>query len=211
MANKKTTLFIKRTMPLFILIASVFMGIGYASLTSVSLNIIGGLSGKIPDGVHIQNVEYVKKNETDVTTSTIDSFFTSSLSMTIHLDADSNDYEIYRITVKNKTNERYRYIGINYDEIFFKIKNDNIEFFEVTQGEESISPGTILEPNQEKTFLIKFKYVDNYIPSEENTLSNIINFKFSPINSKIVFNSMGGNIDTSSYEGLITHEDEVYK
>lgn len=205
--NKKQL--IKRIMPSFILIISLFMGIGYSTVTGTYLTLKGEAKSKNPKGVFIYNVEYVKQNESDTTTSTINTYVDTTLSSTIKLSDEENDYEIYRIYIKNNSSDNHMYLGMSYDDKYFSIPNSNVKFSVINDGDEGLKEKDIIQGKEERTFLIKFEYIDNYIPTDKNTLSILINFKFNPINSKIVFNANGGNI--SSSQEWIGSGEEVYK
>ena len=209
--KKKTPLIYKRLLPLTILITVLFMGIGYATVTSTYLTINGDITSKNPTGVFIYNVEYVKKNENDVSDSIVETYVDATLSTTIKLDNNESDYETYRIYVKNNSTDSYMYFGITYNESYFQIPNENIIFEEKTSGEESISKGFIIEGKEEKVFQVTFKYKDGYKPNQLNVLSSIINFKFNPITSKIVFDANGGTITNTNNPDWIGEGEEVYK
>jgi len=53
--------------PIFLLIATFFMGIGYAAINSISLNIEGTAIANYPKGLFISEVNYIESanNEND--------------------------------------------------------------------------------------------------------------------------------------------------
>ena len=58
--------------PILILVAVMVMGIGYASINSVIMNINGEAIAKKQDGVYITNIKYINdENSTDTENITI--------------------------------------------------------------------------------------------------------------------------------------------
>lgn len=208
-SKKRKKQLVKKIAPLVILIITLFMGIGYSSVTGIYLILKGDALSKNTDGIFIYNVEYIKQNESDETASTINTYVDTTLSSTIQLNNDKNDYEIYRIYIKNNSNDNYMYLGINYDKEYFNIPNENITFSVIPDGNEGLKEKDIIQGKEERTFLIKFEYIDNFTPNESNILSSVINFKFNSINNKILFDSKGGTI--SSSQEWIGEGEEVYK
>jgi len=57
--RKRVPPYTNKLFPMLILLSVIFMGIGYASINSISLNINGEVLAKAQDGIYITEVNYV--------------------------------------------------------------------------------------------------------------------------------------------------------
>lgn len=156
-----------------IFIATLFMGIGYASINSISLNIDGELYAQVQDGIFISNVSYESNLSANLTSSTINGYYQTTLNSNVELSAsDSSSNISYLVTFYNNTAENYQYIETIYEEDFYS--NFDI-IYELT----TTSDTNIIKSKEYLTLKLTFKYKEDVIPTESiNTLSSYLNFKF---------------------------------
>ena len=166
----------KRILLLFlILIATMFIGIGYASINSITGEIQGTVIAEVQSGVFITDVEYVSDVEANMNTSRIENFIGTTLNSTIELSNTNPNTQIqYKVTVYNNAQESIPFVGVIYDEEFYD--NPNIEF-EIS----GFTIGQVIGSQESQEIIITFKYKDGVIP-ENNVLTSYINFKFAQPN-----------------------------
>ena len=171
MANKKT----KKTTNkyylflLLLFLATIFMGVGYASLFGVLLNIEGSGTVLTQDVVHISASTYDSDNGAVVASSNINDYFATTLNSTITLGNSSSSTITYSITIVNDTNDNYIYTGNAYDPDFYD--NPNITFDVV-----GLTPGYKLDAHASKTFDITFRYTGTN--TSNPVLNSYISFNF---------------------------------
>lgn len=171
--GKKKKKHISHYFPLFIFIISLFMGIGYASINSVSLGINGSATALYQGKIFIANA--TSDNNLNSVISRTDTLMHSQIYLS---DTDINSTTSFEITIQNNTNGSITYDGTSAiidDEHFYS--NSNIDY--VVTG---IQEGQSFE-QKEITFTITFFYKDNVtsenISSINHSLESYINFIFS--------------------------------
>lgn len=182
--------------PFLLLIATMFMGIGYAAVNSITADITGIIAANTQEGIFITDVS----QSTNSTDSKINTYHQKMLSTRVVLDADDSDsYVIYNVTVYNSTDDNYVLTGVNFDELFYIDDNDNYNtdiVFELTRE------GELLLPHESFTFQITFKYNnDNPV---QNVLNSYISFVFEKAYSVTYI-----NINNSSYPTFAIENDTL--
>lgn len=164
---------LKKTYPVILLIMSILMGIGYASVNSIILEINGDVSAQSNEGLFITETKYLTDVNADTTKSTIKNTHQTMMNSTIALsNNDINSYISYQITIYNSTNISFSYIKTSFDEEFY---DNNDIIFEIT----NLKVDDTIEPKSYLTFNITFKYKEGAIPSNDNnTLNSYLNFLF---------------------------------
>ena len=184
-----------------ILISTLFMSVGYASINSITFDITGTASATAQSGVFITNVEYVSNSSADTSASTINNYYETVLDSTIVLGNTSSSNITYRVTLYNNSTEDYAFVGTVYADNFYD--NSNIDF-QLSGLEEndiiSANGGTI-------AFTITFSYVGT--DATNNTLNSYLNFKFG-ISHTVKYLNFGENsyptvvIDGETYTNTFT-------
>ncbi len=161
---------------ILIFVVTLFLGVGYAQVTGVSLSIDGSISSSKIIDIYISKVEYVSSIGTSENDSTINDFNLTVLNSTVALSNSNTSSSItYRVTIKNTTETKGTYDqalfvdGLGYD-------NQNIDF--VVSG---INQGYELNPGEQVSFNITFKYVDGLSNITNNVLNSYINFRFQKV------------------------------
>lgn len=171
--KKKTLVNVKKLFPMFILLATIFMGIGYASINSIILEFGGNANAKEIDGVYITEVNYVSDVNADVNNSRIINAYQTNLNSQIALSTtDVNSSITYSVTFYNATDKTYYFYDVDFVDDETTYSNSDITFTVVGANQ-----GTALNSKQYITFKVVFSYKDNIL-SENNILNSYLNFVF---------------------------------
>ena len=124
--DKKSKIIIKNRylFLVVIILATFFLGIGYAQISNVDLDITGSVQADKQNGIAISNVAYQSNVGTDQSLSSINMYYQTLLDSHIVLGSDSSSSITYQISVVNLTNEEYVYNGSTFDNSFYD--NNNI-------------------------------------------------------------------------------------
>lgn len=167
-----------------ILIATLFIGIGYAKVSDNNLNIEGVGEASLPKEVLITDVTYLSDVEADTTNSKINHYTGTMLDSQIVLGPNSTSTITYQISIYNNTDQDQIFIGVITDLTDDTLySNPNIEF-SVTKLEEYV---TTLSPGKSINFEITFKYNEDS-DLTNNTLISKLNFRFKEIPTLILSN-----------------------
>ena len=182
---------------LFLLFMSmILMGIGYASIQSVTGEITGKASSKMQDGVFITNVEYVSDVDANKDSSKIELYSGTMMKSTVKLSSTNINSQIkYKVTVYNNSEERQPFTGVRHGDEYY---DNNDIIFEVN----GFKPGQTIEPKETKDIIITFKYKNN-IP-ENTVLKSYLNFKMSNPNRMVTSDS--GDASTNYLTGTVARD-----
>lgn len=182
---------------LFLLFMSmILMGIGYASIQSVTGEITGKASSKMQDGVFITNVEYVSDVDANKDSSNIELYSGTMMKSTVKLSSTNINSQIkYKVTVYNNSEERQPFTGVRHGDEYY---DNNDIIFEVN----GFKPGQTIEPKETKDIIITFKYKNN-IP-ENTVLKSYLNFKMSNPNRMVTAD--GGDASTNYLTGTVAKD-----
>lgn len=159
--------------PIIILIATLFMGIGYASVNSVLFDIKGTVQANLQDGVYITDVAYNNSVTADYENSKIIYAHQTMLNSNIILsDTDKNSSITYEITIYNSNNINFMFEGVN-----FLSTNETYSNEDITFSLDGLSNNDILKSKESITFTITF-YYKNKVLSDNNVLTSLLNFSF---------------------------------
>lgn len=180
--------------PLIILIAAMFMSVGYATVNSVLMDIDGLVTIKKQEGVYITETKY-NNSVSALEENKINNVFQTTVNFQVELSqTDSTSSITYDISVYNSSSYSYTYTGVIYGDEFYS--NSNIGF-EVSGLEEN----DILKSNEIKIFQVKF-YYRNENNISNNKLESYLNFKFEKNNWQSITNYGMKNFEiTNSGDG----------
>jgi len=167
----------RKMFPIFLLIATLCMSIGYAAVNSVSLDFLGDIAAKDHDGVFITDIEYVER-EDFLPSENIDIYTANKtiVDSKVILEQNSSSNVKLKITVFNSSNEDHVFVGTFFDEEFYD--NTNITFDLVgVEIEDIIKAGDYL------TFYAIFKFNDT-TKVTDNILNSTIDYRFEPYTVK---------------------------
>lgn len=161
----------------FLIVATLFMCIGYASINSISLEMDGELVAQAQDGIFITEANYSGNVSADLSSSQVISAYQTNLNSRVVLsETDPNSSITYEIIIYNSTGSDYSFVSADYVLDNNIYDNENIIF-----SHAGLEPGDLLASGQSVRFLLKFYYKNNVVP-DDNQLNSVINFVFEPVN-----------------------------
>ena len=155
---------------ILLLFATIFMGIGYASVNKNFVTISGGAHIISQPVIHISNAVYSSNSGADTEHSSINGYSATVLNSTVTLGSNSSSTITYSVTITNDTNDAYIFTGTSYSAPDF-YDNTNINF-----QLSSLSVGDTVAPHASKTFNITFKYAGSN--TSNPVLNSYISFDF---------------------------------
>lgn len=179
----------KMTFPFLLLIATFFMGIGYASINSITADISGIAVANKQDGIFITDVDYDSDNEANLDRTKIISKYQTTLNSRVVLsDTNNNSSITYKITVYNSTDDDYIFTEVKYILGNDTYDNENISFKLINLDEK-----TLLPAKDSVTFYVKFYYSNNEV-ADNNVLNSFLNFSFKKFYSISYINIDNNNL-----------------
>ena len=180
-------------------IATLFMGVGYSAINSISLNVSGEILAQVQDDIFITEVNYNDELSSNVivSDSKINSSYQTNLDSSIVLTSDNDSQITYDVTIYNSNDIDYYFDGVEYTYGEGTYSNENIAF-KLT----NLNEGDIVNSKDDISFSITFYYKDGSTISDVK-LDSILNFKFEVTKYVVVnFDANGGSIDIASKEFL---------
>lgn len=207
MIKKNSKINFKKLYLNFILIASFFMSVGYASINSIALNVTGNLIVYAQEGLFISGVSVDEKNtfnginKSNVTSSTISNTtimlgndLTSKLTLLFNVCNNFSDDRIF---------SDLRYMDLSDEELaeypdFSNLyTNDDII---IDSNSYSSYRGLVLSRYSCMDIPVSFKYDDKVTSVSENELSATMNFKFDTFSTYESNVTYVINSDTGTFE-----------
>ena len=181
---------IKNSTLLFLLLMAVLvMGIGYASINSVTGEIKGTLTANSQEGVFITDVTYISNVGAKLSNCKINKYAGTMMQSTVELSNTNVSSSItYKVTIYNAYKTEAQFAKTIYDNEFYD--NQDITF-EIS----GFKPGDIIGSKETKDIIITFKYKGSTIPSNK-VLNSYLNFKMEKINRMMV---AGHGRETTTY------------
>ena len=172
--RKKKLIINNSTFLLLLFIASIFLGIGYAQISNVNLDINGTATAYKQTGIVITNVTYSNNNNANVNSSNINHYYQTMLDSKVVLGNTLDSTITYNIEITNLTSNDVAFEGVVYDPSFYD--NNDITFML-----NNLNVGDVLEAGDTISFQITFKYNDNLATITSNNLNSYLNFKFGEV------------------------------
>ena len=167
---------------LFLLFMSIIlMGIGYASIESITGEISGKVVGSAQNGVFITNVEYVSDVDANLNNSKIEKIAGSMMQSTVELSKTNLDSQItYKVTVYNSSTEEVPFTEVLHGDEFY----DNAD---ITFDLSGFTIGQVIAPKETKEIIITFKYNTSTGVIPDNTvLNSYLRFKLDIPNRMVL-------------------------
>ena len=180
------------------------MGIGYASINSITGEIEGTVIADVQNDVFITNIEYVSDVDANINTSKIEYYIGTMMQSTVELSDTNPETEIkYKVTVYNNSLNNYPFLDVLYDtESTEFYDNENI-IFEIDPS--GFKVGDTINAKETKEIYITFKYKNGIIP-ENTVLNSYINFRIAEPNRLVV----AGNVaSTGNYLGSTITKNKI--
>ena len=155
-----------------LVVATLFLSIGYAQITASDLQISGIATAYQQEGVYVSNVAYGSSSYANTETSFTKQRVGATIESQIFLNNNQNASITYQITTTNRTTKPYIYIGPSVSEHFYS--NTDIEY-----DVSGINVGDVIDPNDDITFNLTYSFAQNaQIYANETELDAYINFGF---------------------------------
>ena len=163
--------YIHKSLFFFLLIClfTLFLGIGYAQITEIELNVEGTAKMNKQTEVFISDVVYKNNYNANVDSSKINTYYQTLLDSTVSLGSSSDSTITYEITIINLSDTAKKYSETVYDSLFYD--NNNITF-----QLNGLDTNTILQTGESVTFTITFQYSGS--DTSQNILNSYLNFHF---------------------------------
>lgn len=177
----------KRLFPILILIISIFFGIGYASVNSSALNLLGFALVEETDDLFIQKTSIIDNVDANLTTSEVLVSSDTVLNSNVELSLNNiNSTLTILVSIYNSSDKDYYFAGILYDEELYIDGNGNINTSIDYVVENITNETNVINSNNSIDFKITFKYSDEYkklglTDNLNNILKSSLNFKFIDI------------------------------
>jgi len=183
---------------LLLLISTLVMGVGYASINSILLDFSGNVEAKVQEGIFITDYKCYQSEDNNLcNTDNIISNYQTTLHSDITLENNINSTITYQITVYNSSDSLHYFNNAVYINEENTYSNENITYeLKHEDNKTPLQEGTELPGKTSLTFNITFKFKDN-ADITNNTLKSYINFKFLGLYN-VTFNPKGGTVDTTN-------------
>ena len=175
----------------------LLLGIGYAQISNINLNVSGTASALGQTGIIISDIHYDSCNNMGTDSATIRTYYQNMFSADIELGNDPNSYIRLAVTIDNLTNDKYifdSYVYDNTDPDFYSNLNIVPSLTGITEN------STILDANgtsgDSVTFYITFAYA-NTSSITDTDLSAIVSFHFTPM-VQITYSGLTNSAGNSS-------------
>ena len=109
-------------------ISTVFLGLGYAAVSNITLELEGSTNVKKIDYIKITNINYKEDVSANSDESKINNYYASTFNSKIVLGDNIDSSISYLITVRNDTDNAFKYIDTIHDNSSIFYDNQNIEY-----------------------------------------------------------------------------------
>lgn len=185
MKKQKKRAFINKKIPILMVLATLFMGIGYASVNSVVLNINGNVTAYKYDGLFISSITIDDENTfNSINTSNV--INNTMLNTSISLGDDLSSKLTMIVNVCNKYSDDRIFSDLKYIDLTEEELSEYPDFSALYTNNDIIIDhnsysnlaGTILSSNSCMNIPVTFKYASSLNSITNNELIATINFKF---------------------------------
>ena len=130
-------------------VCTMFLGIGYAGITSISLEIDGDASLPRQRGIYISNITLDSITHTQASSQVINTYYQTMMNTRVVLGEESDSQVTYEVTIYNGTNTKRAFDGVVFDPSFYS--NNEIQYVL-----SNLAIGDEIAPKTSKTFQITF-------------------------------------------------------
>ena len=180
------------------------MGIGYASINSITGEIQGTAIANVQNDVFITNVEYVSDVDANINTSEIKSYKGTLMQSTVELSNTNPSSEIkYKVTVYNNSLNTYPFLNVLYDTESTEFYDNQNIIFEIDSS--GFKVGDAINAKETKEIYITFKYKDGVV-LENTVLNSYINFRIAEPKRLVLAKKLAS---TENYLGSTITKDKI--
>jgi len=162
---------------ILIIIATLFMSIGYAKISDISATISGTVEASAQEGVFIRGITNTANVNADTQNSQINYYTETIMDSKIVLGNTSNSSITYQITLYNNSEKDHLFIGVITDEFDDKLYSNQNIVFDIEGLTEYV---TNIPPKNSLSFTITFKY-STEADLSNNILTSKLNFRFQEV------------------------------
>ena len=204
---KKRAKFRTFIFPLLLFLGTIMMGVGYAAIGNVDLDITGSLEAKLQPGVFITDVSYYSDNAAGDIKSEIKNYFGTVVNTDISLSNTSDSTVTFKLTLYNSTKSVYTYMGLNYDDYFYSNSNIKATVSGINVGDKvlgksykdvyltfSYDEGAPVDDGNLEAFL---RLLFEKLPPEFSVIGNPVNWVNTDVTLEVV---PSNNIPVDFYE-----------
>ena len=144
-----------------LIIAALFMGIAYASITTRELTVSGDIEADAQEGVFISDIKYLSNSGADTENSKINQYIGTMMDSKVVLGSASSSTITYEVSIYNNSGREQVFIGMITDKTDPTLySNPNIDYTVTTvDGQTPWETGKVfISPNSEVKCRITFKY-----------------------------------------------------
>ena len=170
-----------------LLVAFVFMSIGYAQISDIDMIISGQAIATAQNGVFIYDVGEAigggGSSGGNAAESTTETYFSTNLGTTVVL-GDSTDSTIsYTVSLYNNSNDKYVFVGVEEPVVYNNLNGVKNEYITYSLSENMKAGETVIGydvTNKSLEFTITFGYKNGVVPSADvdKVLNSLLNFRF---------------------------------
>ncbi len=160
---KKTIYFI------MIFFSVLFLGIGYATISNISLEIDGDASLEGQNNIYISSMTLDSTTHATASSQIINTYYQTMINTRTVLGEESDSQVTYEITIHNASDKTKVFQGVAFDSEFY---SNN----EITYTLSNLSVGDEVESGDDITFQITFHYADT--THTNNSLDSVLSFDF---------------------------------
>ena len=191
---------------LIVLASILLLGVGYASITNITLELDGDASLAGQTGIVISDISVNNVVGADSNSQVINTYYQTMINTRTVLGDDANSTVTYEITIENNSNNEKIFEGVVFDSSFYS----NNEIGYTLNG---LNVGDTIDIGDQITFQLTFHYND--VTHTNNILDSVLNFNFEDyqnfvINSSCVFHGQGRDV-TGDCVGPDDHVDYINK
>ena len=186
---------------LFLLVVAVlFMNIGYALINSVSLSFAADVLVDVQRNIFISSVDIKSDLSTnpDLNNTKVNSAYQTMLNTDVGLSSTNpNSTVVMEVTIHNGGDCAVLFDEITTDGTTSTYSNENIVY-----ALSGLNRGDQLLPSESVTFTITFSYKDGVLPNDGNyLLESCLNFKFSDFFT-VTYDANGGSFESGTTNGI---------
>ena len=193
--------------PLLLFVGALIMGVGYAAIGNVELDITGDLQANLQPGIFITDVSYYSDNEVGETKSKIKNYYGTVVNSDISLGNSSDSSVTFKLTLYNSTKSVYTFMGLNYDDYFYSNSNIKASISGINVGDKVLgksyidvfltftyADGASVDDGNLEAFL---RLIFEKLPPEFSVIGNPVNWVNTDVTLEVI---PSNNIPVEFYE-----------
>lgn len=158
--------------PLLILVGTLIMGVGYASVSDVALNIDGSVMARAYHDTFISDFSIVQNSDSDIlNASSLKNVYGTTFNANVFLEESMDSTVTFKLTLCNATKSVFTYMGVNYDDFFYSNPDIEVSVQGLEVGDKFLGKSNI-------DVYLTFSYVDDLEEITSMSLDGYLNLVF---------------------------------